>query len=83
MHRRPHTDASARSNRRGITATVAAPVTSDTPTSSGVCTPRYMRENATARIPSTHRTVKTRSRTHRASMPSTHAADCVCPLGKE
>ena len=59
------------------------PITTDTPTSSGVCTPRYMREKATSTI-MTAQTILSQVFFVQAKIPPKVANTfCVWPLGKE
>ena len=55
----------------------------DTPTSSGVCTPRYMRENAVSTITAAQATRSHVRFVQRPRQPKEAKTFCVCPLGNE
>ena len=58
-------------------------ITRDTPTSSGVCTPRYIRLKAISTASTMHTTRSSLLPVHRAMPPYSATAFCVWPLGKE
>ena len=66
-----------------MTKTSTVPTISDTPTSSGVCTPTYILENAVSAISSTNTILSAVLLEYLAGAPKTAKAFCVCPLGKE
>ena len=75
---------SSMSLNRGSSASVSArPMAKATPTSSGVCTPRYIREKATSSTAAMPTARSQPRRVQAARLPKEAKAFCVCPLGKE
>ena len=72
------------SRNTGYSASISTrPIKNATPTSSGVCTPRYIRENGTSTISTAH-TIRTQFSFRQAKSEAVvQTMFCVWPEGKE
>ena len=71
------------SRNTGYSASIStSPSTKATPTSRGVCTPRYIREKPIRTTMAKHSALQPPF-AHMPRQPKEEKAFCVCPLGKE